>query len=114
MVGLGSAFKLPGLQKYLGDKLSLEVRKPAKFARLGGEAVLADPLFQENILTFPVAYGLALQGLGQARLATNLLPHEIRMDRLIRAKKPYAVAAAAMLLLGTAALASARAWSSAR
>jgi len=105
MVGLGSAFKLPGLQKYLSDKLSLEVRKPAKFARLGGETVLADPLFQENVLTFPVAYGLALQGLGQARLSTNLLPAEIRTDRLIRAKKPYAVAAAAMLLLGTAGLA---------
>jgi type IV pilus assembly protein PilM len=105
MVGLGSAFKLPGLQKYLGDKLSLEVRKPAKFARLDGESILNDPLFQENLLTFPVAYGLALQGLGQARLATNLLPPEIRMDRVIRAKKPYAVAAAAMLLIGTAAFA---------
>jgi type IV pilus assembly protein PilM len=105
MVGLGSAFKLPGLQKYLGDKLSLEVKKPAKFARLGGDAILADPLFLENILTFPVAYGLALQGLGQTRLSTNLLPHEIRMDRVIRAKKPYAVAAAAMLLIGTAAFA---------
>ncbi len=105
MVGLGSAFKLPGLQKYLGDKLSLEVRKPAQFARLGGETVLADPLFQENLLTFPIAYGLALQGLGQARLTTNLLPTEIRTDRLIRAKKPYAVAAAAMLLMGTAGLA---------
>jgi type IV pilus assembly protein PilM len=105
MVGLGSAFKLPGLQKYLGDKLSLEVRKPTKFARLSGENVLSDPLFQENVLTFPVAYGLALQGLGQARLATNLLPTEIRMDRLIRAKKPYAVAAAALLLVGTCGLA---------
>jgi len=106
MVGLGSAFKLPGLQKYLGDKLSLEVRKPTKFARLSGETVAADPLFQENLLTFPVAYGLALQGLGQARLATNLLPPEITRDRAIRAKKPFAVAAAAMLLIGTAFLAA--------
>lgn len=105
LVGLGSAFKLPGLQKYLGDKLSLDVRKPTKFARLSGEGVLADPLFQENVLTFPIAYGLALQGLGQARLSTNLLPTEIRMDRLIRAKKPYAVAAAAALLIGTTSLA---------
>src|SRR6476620_10921820 len=88
MVGLGSAFKLPGLQKYLSEKLSLDVRKPGKFARLGGESILADPLFQENLLTFPVAYGLALQGLGQARLSTNLLPAEIRSDRMIRAKKP--------------------------
>jgi type IV pilus assembly protein PilM len=101
LVGLGSAFKLPGLQKYLSDKLSLDVRKPTKFTRLGGDSVLADPLFQENVLTFPIAYGLALQGLGQARLSTNLLPTEIRMDRLIRAKKPYAAAAAAALLLGT-------------
>ncbi|MBA4062876.1 MAG: hypothetical protein C0501_04055 [Isosphaera sp.] len=105
LVGLGSAFKLPGLQKYLADKLSLEVKKPARFDRLGGEGVPADPLFQENLLTFPVAYGLALQGLGEARLNTNLLPHEIRTDRMIRAKKPYAVAAAAMLLIGTAGLA---------
>jgi type IV pilus assembly protein PilM len=105
LVGLGSAFKLPGLQKYLGDKLSLDVRKPTKFARLGGDNILADPLFQENVLTFPIAYGLALQGLGLARLSTNLLPSEIRMDRMIRAKKPYAVAAAAALLIGTTGLA---------
>ena len=105
MVGLGSAFRLPGLQKYLAEKLTLEVKKPTSFTRAVGDAVLKDPLFVENLLTFPVAYGLALQGLGEARLTTNLLPGEIRTDRLIRAKKPYAVAAAATLLLGTAGLA---------
>src|SRR4051812_35546721 len=105
LVGLGSAFKLPGLQKYLADKLSLEVKKPTKFEKLSGESVLNDPLFQENLLTFPVAYGLALQGLGQARLSTNLLPKEIIQDRLIRSKKPYAAAAAAMLLIGLAGMA---------
>ena len=106
LVGLGSAFRLPGLQKYMKDKLSLDVRKPdVRFGRLEGDSVVNDPLFQENLLTFPVAYGLALQGLGEARLTTNLLPQEIRTDRLIRAKKPYAAAAAAALLLGTGALA---------
>ena len=105
MVGLGSAFKLPGLQKYLSEKLSLEVRKLGEFRRLAGEQVTKDPLFVDNVLTFPVAYGLALQGLGLARLTTNLLPSEIRIDRLIRAKKPYAAAAAAMLLLGVFGLA---------
>ncbi|HEX4611524.1 MAG TPA: type IV pilus assembly protein PilM, partial [Urbifossiella sp.] len=105
MVGLGSAFRLPGLQKYLSEKLSLDVRKPAEFARLGGDGVTRDPLFVENLLTFPVAYGLALQAVGEARLSTNLLPGEIRTDRLIRAKKPYGVAAAAALLLGTGGLA---------
>ena len=105
MVGLGSAFKLPGLQKFLADKLSLEVKKADKFHRVTGEAVTDAPVFKENLLSFPVAYGLALQGLGVARLATNLLPPEITLERKIRAKKPYAVAAAAALLLGTTVLA---------
>jgi type IV pilus assembly protein PilM len=104
LVGLGSAFKLPGLQKYLSDKLSLEVKKPSKFEKLSGDTVLNDPLFQENLLTFPIAYGLALQGLGQARLLTNLLPREIAQDRLVRRKKPFAAAAAAMLVLGLAGM----------
>jgi len=105
LVGLGSAFRLPGLQKYLAEKLQIEVKETATFTRLTGDAVLKDPIFVENLLTFPVAYGLALQGLGEARLSTNLLPGEIRTDRLIRKKKPYAVAAAAALVLGTAGLA---------
>ena len=105
LIGLGSAFKLPGLQKYLSEKLALEVRKPSKMERLTGEQVLHDPNFTDNILTFPVAYGLALQATGLARLQTNLLPGEIRTDRLIRAKKPWAAAAAAALLLGTGAVA---------
>lgn len=105
MVGLGNAFRLPGLQKYLGEKLSLDVRKPSKISRLHGESVLNDPNFQENILTFPIAIGLALQGLDLARIQTNLLPGEIRVDRLVRAKKPYAAMAAACLLLGSGVVA---------
>ena len=105
MVGLGSAFKLPGLQKYLSEKLAVEVRKPNKVERLDGETVLADPVFAENVLTFPVAYGLALQGLELSRLRTNLLPAEVRVDRQIRAKKPAVAMAAAALLFGTGMLA---------
>src|SRR5947209_2872358 len=108
MVGLGSAFRLPGLQKYMAEKLSLDVRKPAVFERMAGEQVLNDPVFTENLLTFPIAYGLALQGLNElgdrkdyGRISTNLLPAEIRMERVIRSKKPWAAAAAAALLLGT-------------
>ena len=79
----------------------LEVRKLSKMERVTGD-VLTQPAFTENMLSFAVAYGLALQGLKLARLQTNLLPHEIRVERLIRAKKPWAVAAAAALLLGAA------------
>ena len=47
-----------------------------------------------------MAYGLALQGLKLTRLHTNLLPQEIRTERLVRAKKPWAVTAAAAVLVG--------------
>src|SRR5206468_2809257 len=44
-------------------------------------------------------------GLQKAKLLTNLLPSEIRLERLIKRKKPWAVAAAAVLLLSVGALA---------
>ncbi len=102
MMGLGSAFRLPGLQRFLADKLQLDVRKLGKLEKLAGDSVIAAPAFTENVLSFAVAYGLALQGLKVARLQTNLLPPEIRTERMIRAKKPWAAAAAAALLAGTA------------
>ncbi|HEY7423594.1 MAG TPA: type IV pilus assembly protein PilM, partial [Gemmataceae bacterium] len=105
MIGLGNAFRLPGLQKFLGEKLQLEVKKVTKMERVGGDQVVAQQAYTENVLTFAVAYGLALQGLKQARLQTNLLPHEIRVERLVKAKKPFAVAAAAALLLAGGGLA---------
>jgi type IV pilus assembly protein PilM len=105
MVGLGNAFRLPGLQKFLGEKLQLEVRKLQKLERLAGNEVVTAPVYTENVLSFAVAYGLALQGLGVARLYTNLLPQDIRVQRMIRAKKPWAVTAAASLLLAASLLA---------
>src|SRR5581483_6899804 len=74
------------------------------FERVEGEEVCKAPQFTENILSFAVAYGLALQGLKKSRLQTNLLPHEVRFERLVRGKKPWAAAAAAVLLLGVVGL----------
>src|SRR5262249_12510886 len=105
MVGMGGAFRLPGLQKYLQEKLQLDVRKLSKFLRLQGDSVTTAPVFNDNVMSMGVVYGLALQALKMARLRTNLLPQEIRMDRLVRSKKPWAVAAAACLLIGVGGLA---------
>ena len=44
--------------------------------------------------------GLCVQALDKAQLRTNLLPEEIVTTRLVKAKKPWAVAAAALLLAG--------------
>ncbi|MFO0964325.1 MAG: type IV pilus assembly protein PilM [Gemmataceae bacterium] len=103
MLGLGNAFRLPGLQKYLQEKLQIEVRKPGELSRMSGDEVLAAPQFTENILTFGVAIGLAARP-HQGEIHTNLLPHEIRVERLVRAKKPWAAAAVAALVLAIAGI----------
>lgn len=100
MVGLGNAFRLPGLQKFVSQSLGMELEKVEDFVHLTGDDVKKAPVFADNILSFAVAYGLALQGLKQSRIQTNLLPNDIRVERLIRAKKPMALAGAAALLLG--------------
>ena len=90
--------KLPGLRRYLAQSLGFEVQRVESFRGLAGPEVLASPAFKDNLLSFGVAYGLALQGLGKSSLRTNLLPKELVKDRLIREKKPWAVASAAVLL----------------
>ena len=104
VIGLGNGFKLPGLQKFLQQNLSHEVEKLESFARIEGENVTPAPQFQENLPSFAVAYGLGIQGLGFGELTTNLLPPEIAQVRLIRAKKPWALAASALLMLGVSGL----------
>jgi type IV pilus assembly protein PilM len=99
VICVGNATKLPGLQQYLATNLGMDVQHIDKFHRLTGPAVVAAPSFKDNLLAFPVCYGLCLQGLGQARLYTSLLPQEILTNRMIREKKPWAVAAVALLLL---------------
>lgn len=100
VIVLGNAMKLPGLQRYLGQNLGHDVVKLDAFRGLVGPGVVDAPAFKENILSFATCYGLALQGLADTKIHTNLLPAEMLQDRMIRSKKPWAVAAAAVLLLG--------------
>ena len=102
IVGAGNGFKLAGLQKFLQQNLQYEVERVDNFQALVGDSVLNAPLFQENVLSFVVPYGLALQALKLTRIHTTLLPSEIATARKIRRKKPWAVATAACLLLGLA------------
>jgi type IV pilus assembly protein PilM len=100
VVGLGNGFLLPGLQKFLQQNLEFKVEKVSTFHGLIGDDVINDQTFKDNIMGFAVAYGLALQGLEQTPIQTNLLPEEIRTARLVKEKKPWSLVAAAILLLG--------------
>jgi type IV pilus assembly protein PilM len=99
VVAMGNAFKLPGLRRYLAQSLGFEIEKVDAFRGMAGPEVIGTPAFKDNLLSFGVCYGLCLQALGSAGLSTNLLPKEITMDRLIRRKKPWAVVAAAIVML---------------
>ncbi len=99
-IAVGNAAKLPGLMRFLSQNLQLPVERLEQYSRLQGAQVIDSPAFKENMLSLAVSYGLCIQGLGVGRLNTNLMPPEILRERLIRAKKPWTVAAAAALLLG--------------
>ncbi|MEO0528947.1 MAG: type IV pilus assembly protein PilM [Planctomycetota bacterium] len=102
VIAMGNAMKLPGLQRYLTQNLDIPVKMADEFESLTGGSVTAQPVFQQNRLAYPVAYGLCVQALDRAQMSTNLLPDEIITQRIVRAKKPWAVAAAAALMLGLA------------
>jgi type IV pilus assembly protein PilM len=99
IIGCGNGFKLAGLQKFLQQNLQYPVERIDSFQAAVGDTVLNAPLFEENILSFAVPYGLALQQLQLAPIHTTLLPPEIAIARKIRSKKPWAVAIAAAALL---------------
>ena len=100
VIALGNAMKLPGLQRYLAQNLEQEVKPIEDFNRLSAGSAGGNAQFKENILSFGPAYGLCVQALGKSELRTNLLPEEIVRTRMIRAKKPWAVAGVAAVLAG--------------
>jgi len=98
VLALGNAFRLPGLAKFLSQNLGIEVEKIEGFPGLGDSEVVSAPMFRQNVLSFGVAYGLALQGVGVAPIATSLLPPEIHSTKVLRKKRPFFIAAGAAVL----------------
>lgn len=99
VVGVGNAFLLPGLQKYLQQNLSMTVDRPEAFKNIVPSAIADQPAFREQLLSFAVAYGLALQGLELTKVTSNLLPTEIAKQVVWRKKRPAFAAAAACLVV---------------
>lgn len=94
IVGVGSTWKLPGLQKYLKQNLQMQVIRPDGFTQLEVEARRAAE-FSSVAVNMATAYGLALQGLGLGVVEANVLPQSVLRQRMWKAKQPWIVAAAA-------------------
>lgn len=102
VIALGGTFKLPGLQKYLQQNLSLEVHKldgigftPPADAKLAAN-------ISENALSSACAYGLALQAMGEAKITSSLLPAAIQKERAWQNKTKWFAGAAAAFVVGAA------------
>ena len=103
VIGLGNAFRLPGLQKYLENNLTIPggVTKLEKFAKVVPSETINAPQFTDNVLSFGVSYGLALQGLGLSAISASLLPPDLARIALWNKKRPYFAATAACLALAS-------------
>ncbi|MDO8628954.1 MAG: type IV pilus assembly protein PilM, partial [Phycisphaerales bacterium] len=99
VIGIGNAFQLPGLQKYLQQNLSMNVERPQTFRNALPSAVSNQEAFKEQFLSLFTAYGLALQGLDLTKVTSNLLPTEIAKQVVWHKKRPAFAAAAACLVL---------------
>ena len=97
VVGIGNAFKLPGLQKYIKQNLQMDVDVLEKFSRISIPKTAEGD--SDHAGSFAIAYGLALQGLSLSAVDSNLLPPEIAKQVVWRKKRPFFAAAAACLLL---------------
>ncbi len=99
----GNAMKLPGLRSFLAKSHGIDVEVLDIFPSMEGAEVLSNPQFTDNASSFGVSYGLALQLLNMVPLDINLIPKEVLTERLINSKKPWALAASALLMLGLSA-----------
>lgn len=98
LVGFGSTFRLPGLQKFLKQQLQLDVVRLDSFKRVHVEGK-QEADFVEHTINFATAYGLALQGLGLEAVSANILPNAILKARMWKSKQPWIGAAAAAVVL---------------
>jgi type IV pilus assembly protein PilM len=98
IVALGGGTKLRGILKYLHQTLQIPVERPDSFKRLGMGPGVSPAKFHENVCDFGIVYGLALQGLGLAKIESNLLPRNVARSMAWASKGRYFIAAACILL----------------
>lgn len=100
VLGVGSTFKIPGLRKFLGAQLGLQVARFDEFRRLQVEGRMASD-FASHGVSMATAYGLALQGLGEASIEVNLAPSEMLREQAWSSKTKWFVGAAAVALVAS-------------
>ena len=99
IVATGGGTRLRGLLKYLQQSVQVPVERPEAFKRLALSPAISAARFHENVPELAVAYGLAVQGVGLARVQSNLLPKSVARSIAWAEKTKYFYAAAGILLV---------------
>jgi cell division ATPase FtsA len=99
VVLLGNALKLRGLVEYFRRSLDYEVVVLDKLERIRvGDGSEAEKFFAQ-LPNYGAAIGLALQGLGLARVNIDMQPAAVVRARAMRQKIPFVAAAVGLLAL---------------
>ncbi|MEE2906244.1 MAG: type IV pilus assembly protein PilM [Planctomycetota bacterium] len=98
MIGAGSTFKIPGLRKFIGQQLQVDVNRLDEFRRIsvpGREAAT----FAEHNVSMATAYGLAMQGIHLSPIDINLVPTTVLREQLWHRKTRWFIAAAVLAII---------------
>lgn len=99
LVGLGASFQLPGLRKFLTQRLGLDVVRLDSFVRIAVDGARSAE-FAASSHQLATAYGCALQGLGLAPIDANLVPVSVVREGMWKRKTAWFAAAAALSVVG--------------
>ena len=99
IIATGGGTKMRGLLKYLQQTLQIPVERPDAFRKLAISPDVSAAKFHESVCDFGAVYGLAIQGLGLAKIKSNLLPRSIARSMIWASKTKWFIGAACMLLL---------------
>jgi len=83
----GRGLSFPGALKLIGDELGVPVAEITYPQKIAYSLVGPAEVFFEDCRQLSVAFGLALQGLGETRFTTNLLPPSLQLDNVLAEKR---------------------------
>jgi len=100
---LGESFKMQPLVELFARSLGCKVSALSNFRRVVPAPEVAAGPHANSLSAFTVAMGLALQAAGRGPVTINVLPEELKIQREVWRKKPFAIGAAACLGVGLVA-----------
>jgi len=104
LVVLGDGFRMHGVSQFLSRNLQYPVRRLAELRELSFAGTERAAEFANELPALGVAIGLALQGLNETHITTNLLPEEFAVSRELAAKRPAALVAAVLIWIAVGIL----------